>query len=602
MKNQLSIFFTAILFLFSTVFANEADYVFTGGKVYTLDEKQPWAEAVAVQGKNILYVGNAEEARKFIGEKTKVIDTTGKVVMPGFVSAHDHLIAALWTNAGVHLYDVSTKEEALKKIKEWAEANPDEKVIKGIGWSAGKFGGNPTAKELDTAVKDRPAIILDFTIHDAWLNSKALEMGNITKDTPDTLPGTTYWVRDEEGNPTGAAIEVQWMQTYIDLGAWEPDKMIKESTESLTSIAASNGNTTFQNPGVVTPNVKDTHGGMEEDFETAMKMLRQMEVDGTLKTRTFPQPIFKNIDADPQKFVDFVEKMNQQYNTDILRVQSMKIHPEGNWNAEVAPFIDPYESGKVGSFNVKPETIKEIMTAAAEKNLDVSIHSDSDGSARAAIDGILEAKKIDPDNRNSIHHAVWIHPDDQKRIIENKIPLNVTPAFSNDFTDTDKDALRLLGEKRVEEEMGKYPDLAREGVNVSLSADYPSTPIHMQAPLFQVEAAVTLMDPSNPGKSKPFPPNVKPMSVEDAIRSITIDAAWQLRMEDKIGSLEAGKYADIVVIEENPFEVDPEDIAEIDVSMTMMDGKFTYVKGEEEPEIPSGPQSTGTGWYPAEVE
>lgn len=559
-----------------------ADIVFTGGKVYTVNDKQPWAEAVAVKGNKIVYVGDAAGAKKFVGKDTKTIDTAGKTVFPGFISTHDHLIGSAWTTAGVQLFDLETKEQVLKRIKEYAEANPDHKVIKGIGWSAGKFGGRPLATELDKAVSDRPAIILDFTVHDAWLNSKAMEIAKITKETPDTLKGVTYWERDKDGTPTGTAIEGQWMGAYIAVGAWEPEKMIRESTNNLTGIAASNGTTTFLNPGIVTPNMKDTHGGMEKDFEAAMTMLQEMADKGELKLRTFPAPFFKSKNGDPQRFVDFGVKMRDKYNSDLLRVQQLKVHPEGNWNAEVAPFLRPYESGKQGLFNVDPETTAAILLAAGKADLDVVSHSDSTGTARAMVDGILAARKAGYTTRSALHHATWIHPDDVKRIIDNKIPINTTPNFSNDFSGTDKDAYRSLGKERTETMFGRYPKLARAGVSVSLSADVPSTPPDMQAPMFVIQGAVTLMNPADPN-SKPFPPGIKPMTLEQAIRGMTTEAAWQLRMEDKIGSLEVGKYADIVVLDNNPFDVDKMEISKINVLKTMMNGKFTYEAGPEGP-------------------
>lgn len=552
-----------------------ADTVFTGGRVYTVNDGQPWAEAVAVKGNKIVFVGDVEGVKKHIGDGTQVIDTKGKTVMPGFVSAHDHLISSLWTSSGVQLFDQSTKEGYLKKIKEYAEANPDDKVIKGIGWSTGNYGYRPTAKELDEAVPDRPAIILDFTVHDAWLNTKAFEKANITKETPDDQPGVIYWVRDDEGKPTGCGIEGQWMEAYVAIGAWEPDKMMREASTKLFGIAAQNGTTTFLNPGIVTPNVKDTNGMMQEDMKAAYKMLSEMNEAGTLKLRTFAQPIFKNPKADTAQLIGFASDMRKMYGGDKLGVKSVKIHPEGNWNAEIAPFLEPYQSGKMGTFGIPPEKIKEIMVAAAKADLDIAIHSDSTGSARAAVDGILAAREVNPGVRHAIHHATFIHPDDQKRIIENKIPINSTPNFTNDWSNTDKDALRLLGEKRVAAIMGRYPEFARAGVSVSLSADVPSTPPTMQAPLFCVQGAVTLKDPSNP-EAKHFPPNVDPMTVEQALRSITIEPAWQLRMEDKVGSLEVGKLADIVVLDANPLEVDKSEIAKIKVLATMMDGKFTH--------------------------
>ena len=583
-RSFITILVGALLAISSTtvVLAEPADTIFTNGKIYTVNPNEPWAEAVAVKGNKIVYVGDSAGVARFVGKDTKKIDVTGKTIFPGFVSTHDHLIASAWTNSGVQLFDLQTKEEVLKRIKEWAEEHPDEKVIKGIGWSAGKFGGRPTAKELDQAVSDRPAIILDFTVHDGWLNSKAMEIAKITKDTPDTLPKVTYWERDKDGNPTGTAIEGQWMGAYIAVGAWEPEKMIRESTDKLMGIAASNGTTTFLNPGIVTPNMKDTHGGMEKDFEIALAMLHDMEQKGELKLRTFPQPFFKAKKGDPQRFVDFGVRMREKYNSDMLRVQSLKVHPEGNWNAEVAPFLEPYESGNQGVFNVDPETTAAIVLAAAKVGLDVFSHSDSDGTARAMVDAILASRNAGYFSRSALHHATWIHPDDVKRIIGNRIPINTTPNFSNDFSDTDKDAYRALGKKRTHTEFGRYPELVRAGVSVSLSADVPSTPPDMQAPLFVVQGAVTLMNPDDP-KSKPFPPGIEPMNLEQAIRGFTIEAAWQLRMEDKIGSLEVGKYADLVVLDKNPFDVDLKKLSEINVLKTMMNGEFTYEAGPEGP-------------------
>uniref|UniRef100_UPI003D0F7550 amidohydrolase family protein n=1 Tax=Vibrio sp. TaxID=678 RepID=UPI003D0F7550 len=186
----------------------------------------------------------------------------------------------------------------------------------------------------------------------------------------------------------------------------------------------------------------------------------------------------------------------------------------------------------------------------------------------------------DPDNRSALHHATWLTEKDQKLVIDNKIPVNSTPNFTNDWSGTDQDALRYMGEKRTMAYFGRYPDFARAGVRVSLAADLPSTPPTMQAPLFVVQGAVTMKNPADPN-AKPFPPVVKPMTVQEALRAVTLDAAWQLRLEDKVGSLEVGKLADIVVLDGNPLQVDPMKIQEIKVSQTMMDGQFTFDRAAE---------------------
>lgn len=553
----------------------KADRVLTNGKVYTVNEAQEWAEAVAIKGNKIVFVGSTEDAQAYISESTEVTDLDGKTMMPGFVSAHDHLIASAWTNYGVQIYNAKDKAEALAMIKEYAEANPDLKVIQGIGWDKNMLDGLPLATELDAAVPNRPAFILDNTIHDAWLNTAALTAANITKETPDLVPGVTYWERDAEGNPMGAAIEIQWFGAYGEI-AWDPEVMIKESAESLFEVAASNGTTTFLCPGIVTPNIKDVHDGMEKDFIVAMDMLKEWEEDGSLKMRTVGVPMFKSSTGDPQKFVDFGAKMSQRYNSDKLMVGYLKIHPEGNTVAGTAPFVDAYPGTEnFGSFNVAPDVTMAIVTKAADADLNVVIHTDGTASSRAAIDAILEARKSDPDNRSALHHAIWVHPEDQERIIANKIPVNSTPNFTNTFGNGNIDNERIRGVEEVNTSLGRYPHFARNGVRISISADVPSTPPSMQGPLFVAQCAVTGKDASN-SEATVYPENRTFLTVEQAIRAITIDAAWQLNMDDKIGSIEVGKYADLVILEENPLEADVNKLKDIKVIATLMDGEYTF--------------------------
>src|SRR5690606_24388593 len=134
-------------------------------RVYTVDRARPWAEAIAIAGDRIIYVGDVDGADSLQGADTVVLDLDGKTVLPGFVSAHDHLVSSSWLLQGVHLFDVTTIEEALQRVAEYAEIHPHEKVIRGIGWTMSTFGRYPTAGELDTAVPDRPAILLDYTVH-----------------------------------------------------------------------------------------------------------------------------------------------------------------------------------------------------------------------------------------------------------------------------------------------------------------------------------------------------------------------------------------------------------------------------------------------------
>jgi len=572
----------------TAVYANTADYVFTNGKIYTVNEQQPWAEAVAVKSNKIVYVGDAKGAAKFVDKGTEKIDLDGKMLLPGFVSGHDHLIAARWMNYGVDLYSAKNKEEYLKLIKEYVKANPDEKVIRGIGWNPAIYGGDPTAEELDTIVSDRPAILLEFTIHDAWLNTKALEIGKITKDTPDPLPGVTYWVRDDAGNPTGTGKEFAWLPAFIKSGAWQPETIIPDSQKELHQAAVEAGITAYLNPALVTPNLNDVKGSLD-DYKIIMEYMSELDKKGELKIRTFVSPIVKNPNLNPEELAKTAAAFAKQYNSDHLRAFGIKIHPEGNWSSRTSLMLEPYlpENASAellerpsptayGAASVKGDLMKRVVLAANARGLDVFTHVDGSATVRNKIDAIEASREAGyTDARNALHHLFWTHPDDLQRILDMDIPVNVSPNFSTDWSGQRELALQLLGEERVQQQLTMYPKVFNNGNKVSISADIPSAPIEHIGPLFSMEVAMTIQDPSNPD-SEVFPPGRKGITLEQAIKGVTIDPGWQLRMEEKIGSIEVGKYADLVILEKNLFDVAPRDIAEVKVVATMMDGKFTY--------------------------
>jgi len=559
-----------------------ADVIYTNAKVYTVNEKQPWAEAVGIKGNKIVFVGSNEEAKAFTGTETKVVDLDGKMVLPGFISAHDHLVASGWMNLGVQLYEGKSLDDYLKAIKEYADAHPDEEVIRGIGWNIENTGGkHPTAVMLDKAVPDRRAIMIDYTGHDAWLNTKALEAGGVTKDTPDPHPGVSYWVRDDKGNPLGGATEVAWMPAYVKMGAWDPETMIPQVQKKHYATIVSYGMTAFLNPGIITPRVTDPVGSVE-DHDDAMAFLADLAKKGELTVRTFTQPVFKNTSVGTKEFIDRAAGYAKNYNSDILRSFGIKIHPEGTFNAKTSWMLESYEGTDTrGSAGVKPDRMKELILAANKAGLDVVIHCDGDATARGTIDAIEASREAGyTDARNVMHHIYWVHPDDQKRIEAMKIPLDISPIFYTDWSDGDKPVVNLLGMERTQSEFGKFLGPVEAGCSVSLAADVPSAPLSIDAPLYSVEAAITRRDPLN-DDSKVFPPGAKGMTLEQAIKAVTINPAWQIRMEAKLGSLEVGKYADLVVLDKNLFDIDPTEISDVKVMMTMMDGKYTFNRASE---------------------
>ncbi len=581
-----------VLLVSGMVWAESADRVFINGKVYTVNGKQPWAEAVAVKGNKIVYVGDAQGVSEWVGEGTEQIDLAGKMLLPGFVSGHDHLIASQWMSYGVDLYPAQNKEEYFKLIKAYVDAHPDEKVIRGIGWNPDLYGGYPTAQELDSIVSDRPAILLEFTIHDAWLNTKALEVGEITKDTQDALPGVTYWRRDDAGKPTGTGHEFAWLPAFIKTGAWEPEKIIPESQQALHRAAVEAGITAYLNPGLVTPTLNSGMAAFD-DLQYVMDYLSGLETNGDLQLRTFVQPIYKNPSADPEEFCKTAGSFTGQYDSDRLRIAGIKIHPEGNWSSKTSLQLEPYLGAEVeeetqkpsptayGAASVNGERMKEVVLACNAKGLDVNTHVDGSRTVRNKIDAIAASRKAGHTGmRNQLSHLFWTHPDDLRRIFDMDITVNVTPNFTTDWSGQKLLAMSLLGKERVQQQLTMYPKVFANGNKVSLSADIPSAPIEHIGPLFQMQTAMTIRDPSNPD-SEVFPEGRKGITLEQAIKGVTLYPAWQIRMEHKIGSVEVGKYADLVILEKNLFDVAADEIADVKVIATLMDGNYTYQANDD---------------------
>ena len=398
---------------------NTADHVFYNAKVYTVNEQKPWAEAVVIDDSKIVYVGDDEGAQSYIGDETTAIDLAGKMVLPGFVSGHDHLIASRWMNYGVDLYSAQSKQEYLNLIDEYAKANPDEKVIRGIGWNPEIYG-------------------------------------------------------------------FAWLPAFIKSGAWQPETIIPSSQQELHQAAVEAGITAYLNPALVTPNLNDVEGSLE-DFKFVMDYMSELENDGKLKLRTFVMPIVKNPSLDPEKFADTAAGFAEQYNSDLLRVFGIKIHPEGNWSSRTSLMLEPYlpqneaellerpSPTAYGAASVDGALMKEVVLAANARGLDVSTHVDGSATVRNMIDAIEAAREQGyTDARNSLHHLFWTHPDDLQRIFDMDIPVNVSPNFTTDWSGQKLLALNLLGEERVQQQltMGASSGWGRAKKRRSLTMKY----------------------------------------------------------------------------------------------------------------------------------
>lgn len=570
-------------------FAATADRVLTNGNIETMNAEAPNAEAIAMKDGKIVYVGTNEGANAYIDDVTDVIDLEGKYVTPGLIESHNHVVSSLWTTMGVDLSDARSVDDIGRMLKEHVDANPEETgALVGFGWMPSNIGAKgPRAADLDKWDLGRPTIAIGNSVHDAGLNTLALEAAGITNDTPDIQPGVMFWERDDEGNITGLGIEVIFFEAYIKMGAWNPEKMVPESVDYLQGYLTSQGVTTAMVPGLVTPGVAVNSELAMKDMREIMPILKRRAENGEAQLRLNVMPMFKLPDADPQEFVDFTLEMNKLYDDDMVRVDKIKIHPELAWSQRGATQLVPYlpenegDAPNWGQFGVSPDRMFEVVNRANMNGFDVITHADGARLIKRLVDIIIEAKQHHPDARNRLDHISMMDSATMARVVEHNIPTNATPVFINEM-DAGPEGVNVFAAMErsyVEDAYANYLEIAHLYNNLSLSGDTPGSSIDKAYPAYLMQQAMTRTEPSIEG-SKPFPPWRPNLTIDQALNAYTVAPAWQMGMEDKIGSLEVGKYADIAIFEKSLRDIDPANlIEEANVVGTLLGGEFTHRDG-----------------------
>jgi predicted amidohydrolase YtcJ len=549
-------------------------FLLRGGAIYTMDPSQPWAQCVVVRGEMITYVGAEANAGDFTDAATVVIELDGGMCLPGFVDAHDHLANLALTKLGVDVSGITEPRLIVERIHDYAETRPDDVVIRGFGWTNTSFENeSPTRAMLDSAVADRPAAILSDVAHDLWFNTAAMQAAGLDQNSPDPDPGTQFYVRETGGWPTGHAVEPgALIPVLAALGAFT-DEGIRASQELTLKMAPSWGITSYMEAGVVLgPNAS-----AEPIYADLVARDKRGEVDvriiGTVWTR---EP-----SDDPAAVVATLQDWNARIRSEHVQISVLKKWADGTSLSGGALLLQPFEGCKTGDeyghMTFSQDHIEHQIELAQQAGFDMHIHIDADGSARVVLDAIeaVQRRIGRGTSRHTVCHNTFVHPDDVKRFAQLGVIANCTPLWGSDYDGNFYDMYtEKLGAARMEERLYPYGDLVRSGAVVTYGADIPGVQIREIPPLIQIESLLTRKRPGFPDDRALVPR--QPIGVHDALRGYTINGAYALRLEDKIGSLQVGKHADLVVLGENLFAVEPEDIHAVAVEMTMMDGRITH--------------------------
>jgi len=533
-----------------------ADIIITNARVYTGDGQKPWAEAVAVRGGRILFVGPTEKALRYQRPATRIIDAGGKLLLPGLMDSHVHFVSGSESLGKVDLSGTRTVEEMQARIRQFVRDHPQAEWIQGCGWMYAAFPGNmPHKKYLDEVVPDRPAMMSCADGHTTWANSRALTLAGIDRHTPDPENGKI--VRDETGEPTGALLEEAGSLVSRLIPRPTAEERLASLREGLGEAAR---------VGVVRVH------GMGGEFG-ALELLDRLRRDGSLTVRFL---ITMWIEPPGPKAEDWkaYEEARARYNDEWLSVGGVKLMLDGVIDSMTAAMLEPYagQAEYRGKLFWDAEAFKRTVIECNARGVQVSTHAIGDAAIRLALDAYEEAARRTGrlDLRNKIEHAENIAASDIPRFGKLGVIASFQPLHANPDPTWMSTWIEYVGPERERRAFPWKAVLDRGGC-VAFGSDWPVVTLN---PWPGIQMAVTRQDFEGqpPGGWVPE----QRVKLEDAIRAYTLGGAYAMHREEEEGSIEAGKLADLVLVWPNIFEVDPREISKTRVVLTMVGGRIVF--------------------------
>lgn len=548
-----------------------ATAIFVNGAVFTADASGTIAEAAAIRGGEILRAGTREDIMALAGKGTEIVDMAGGMLLPGFTDAHAHLVDGGDTLTSLSVSGAGTVEDVLAQVKAYATAHPELEVIVGSGWALPLFeGGNPHKAMLDSVVADRPVILWAADWHNAWVNSAALAAAGVDAATPDPVNGKVE--RDSvTGEPTGALREsaTQLVEALI------PPMSLESALEDLLAGMR------FQNEMGYTASVDASvpPGVMADAFIAAVE-----NGEATLRVTLslLPTPDFTDkaltagdIEA---RIGDLTARRARIGAADpaMLKADMVKIFLDGVLENKTAALIEPYIGGDDGAdfrgvLNMAPDLLDAYAIALDRAGFNIHMHAIGDRAVRAGLDAVAAAVEANPPRARHHHiaHIELIDPADFPRFAQTGTAANMqalwayADSYITDLTEP------FLGEGRSQ---WLYPfgSLRDAGAFLVSGSDWP---VSTSDPFDAIEVAVTRISPE--GDTPVWRPEQR-LAVADMLRALTINGAVLTGEADSRGSIETGKRADLVLVDANPMDIDPAELSDITVVMTMLDGRTVY--------------------------
>ena len=538
--------------------AEPADIIVVHGRVYTENPQQPWAQAVAIHRGKIVAVGDDPVIERMRGMGTKVIDAGGKLVLPGFVDCHIHFVDGSFSLGRVNLEGARDPVDIQKRLREYASEHPGDDWILGRGWNYAMFGPEalPHKKYLDEVFPDRPVFIEGFDGHTYWANSKALALAGITRETPDPPNGAI--VRDPQTHEATGALK----ESAQDLLA----KFIPKPSRAEKLLALRAGLKWANAHGITRVH---SAGG---DFEV-LDLFDEMRRRGDLSVRMYIAYFLNPPQLRPQD-LEAIEHTRKKFHDDWIDAGAVKFMVDGVVESHTAAMLEPYSDdlSLKGKLFWEPVNYNSAVAELDKRGVQLFTHAIGDYGVRTALDGYENAKARNHtgDRRPRIEHIETIAQSDIPRFGKIGVIASMQPLHSYPDADTLDVWARNVGPDRASRAWS-WKSIADAGGRVAFGSDWPVVTLN---PWEGVQTAVTRQ--TLEGKPEAGFVPAQRLTVAQAIDGYTLGAAFAGRREKTEGSLEIGKLADLIILSQNIFDIDPHKISATKVVTTIVGGRLVF--------------------------
>lgn len=538
-----------------------ADIVLLSDAIFTGETDHPFPGAVAVKNNKILAVETKDAITPYIGATTRTLDYGEQLIMPGFNDFHIHLFLGSLYQQSVSLAGATSEEEAAQMVHNFANEKPNEEWIFGFNWYHVYWTSKelPHKKTLDQLIPNRPVFLINDECHGAWVNSKALELMGIDASTPDPPFGEI--VRDEVGEPTGFLYEtaMTFAQQAFDLIPIEKQTdLLRNFQQYAASLGVTSVSDMLPLPGLELGN---------------LDLYQQFEETNQLKARIH---FLAALNGD----LVHAKQLRDSYQSAKVQFSGLKQFLDGVPTAYTALLVDPYSDNEdtSGDTLIPVTYIRKWIDEADKAGFRIRLHACGDGAVRLGLDCLEKAAKQNGkrDSRHTIEHIEVIHPDDINRFAELGVIASMQPEHMAPSETFAENVYPIRFGKERNPYTFPVKTLQETRATVAFGSDFPVVGLN---PWLEIYRAVTRKH--NDGAPETGWNATEKISLADALRHYTIDAAYGVFREEELGTLTAGKLADITILDCNPFQIDPESWKQAKAVLTMMDGDIVYESADK---------------------